>query len=181
MVKLTTLAVAATALFTVACGTPRGMSYIVLLDPSLSSTQAEDVMAGGDAWSKKVPGLEFSYLVTECRGPGDRAHAICVFNDQATPKDDAGNTILGHTGWQHGLLVVNDDDSSTVVVHTVSIDNGGHPVATYLNVVAHELGHAITHNGEHIALGNLMQPATPNSETPQAITADDVAYFWAAR
>lgn len=163
-----------------------GMHYDLLLDPSLTADQMQDTMAAGDGWAYSVPGLTFTYTVVACEGyPSDAHHTVCIHADSTAPTDSDGNHIDATTSWQHGLLASDDSpsaDSADIIIHSVNIANGGQPLPNaFFNVIRHEMGHAMTHNHLHIAMGNLMQPAITAAQAPELITDNDIAYFWAAR
>lgn len=168
------------------CAPDHGLTYHILIDTSLSPTQVEDVMAGGDAWSKAVPGLALDYTITPCQGYGSWQHTVCIFLDTGNPPSETIDgtlyQVLAKTSWEHGFLASptsTDADSATIHVYTQVLQSQSETY-TFLNMATHELGHAFTHNSLHIGSGNLMY-AEEDGKVVEDITSDDIAYFWAAR
>jgi hypothetical protein len=162
-----------------------GMSYNLILDPSLTLEEQEAVVTGSYAWEKAIPGLTFHYQWSACHGFGDSSHTICIYADQDTPLDDNGYMIDARTIFQHGFLTPSDSpasDSCSIDIHSANMANHGMPYPNVaLNVVTHELGHAMTHNSQHIAAGNLMSFCIVKQPEPEVITSADMDYFWSAR
>ena len=150
-----------------------GMSYTLQLDPNLSAEQSEAIITGSYAWSEAIPGLTFTYLVQSCQA---MSHTVCISADSGTPRDDNGNRIDGHTD---SVLIV---DSSVIILHSgnLNIANSDCPNAL-LDTAQHELGHAVSFRGDHLAMGNLMQPALSCSQVVEKISISDVDYFWSQR
>jgi len=51
---------------------------------------------------------------------------------------------------------------------------------TFRNTVSHEMGHAFTHNSEHIGEGNLMYVGEWGN-IQEGVEQGDIDYFWQAR
>lgn len=168
------LSVVALSALSVGCGTSHGLTYHIAMDPSVTAEEAELVLQSGEAWEKAIPGLKLTYMVAACNTITDEPGNICIVSDDATPLDDSGNMIDGHTDMSH--------DSSLITLHPVNMANHNHPYHNVgLNTISHELGHALTGSGLHLAAGNLMSAALRDCLTPEQITSADIAYFWAAR
>lgn len=168
------LSLLAVSALTLGCETSHGMTYHIAMDPSLSSEEVEAVLQGGEAWETAVPGLHLTYVMATCNTITDEGGNICIVSDQEAPSDSEGNMIDGHTDCDH--------DSALMTLHPVNMANHGHPYHNVsLNVITHELGHALAGKGSHIGLGNLMAPAISNSLIPEQITSEDVSYFWSTR
>jgi hypothetical protein len=177
--KLSLLSVlAALSLSSIACGgSQHGMHYQLLIDSSLSASEAESVMAAGAAWETAVPGLSFDYVVADCAGNA-WPHTICVLWDNGSPP--AAN-VLATTKWDTSTFApTSSQDSATVHLWsaTRSFDDGA--ADRFLNVVCHELGHGLTHDSSHLSEGHLMQPETASGKVLE-ITPGDVDFFWSAR
>jgi hypothetical protein len=166
------------SLSSVACGgSQHGMHYQLLIDSSLSASEAESVLAASAAWETAVPGLSFDYVVADCAGNA-WAHTICVLWDNGSPP--AAN-VLATTKWDTSTFApTSSQDSATVHLWsaTRTFDDGA--ADRFLNVVQHEIGHALCHRSDHLPQGNLMQPETHSGSELQ-ITSADVDYFWSVR
>jgi hypothetical protein len=170
--------------FSAGCAPQHGMHYQIMLDTSLSATQVEQVIQGGDAWMQAVPGLTLDYTVSSCNSYGEWQHTICVFLDTGSAPMSATyhEPALATTEWSHGFLAAPtsvDADSATVHVWQSTLDQQTQP-DTFSNAVRHELGHAFTHTSRHIGAGNLMY-GEETGLSAEGITSADVDYFWSAR
>ena len=173
--------VSLSAILSIGCGKPSlTMSYTIILDKDMSEAESEAVISGSYAWQDQVPSLTLSYIVSSCNGVNSiPLHSICVHSDQTTPKDSDGNIILGTTSFDTGLAEAVTDRAS-IVLHSKSISGSKLPNAL-IDTATHELGHALSGRGGHIASGNLMAPMVDNSKVVEKITDSDVDYFWSMR
>jgi hypothetical protein len=175
--SLVTLALAALSFS--GCTASRSMAYTVVIDTDMSADQNEDILKSMDAWMTAVPGLKLTPVIASCNGTGSYVdHTICIFIDHGTPED---LNVMGTTHWDNAIE--SNGDSATCHIWQEAFADPVVIAAThaFLNIVTHELGHAITHNGSHLTDGNVMMPAIPAGEAVGVITHADVAYFWAAR
>jgi hypothetical protein len=181
-VKAILAACAALSFAAVGCSPDHGMSYHIIIDTSLSPTQVEDVMAGGQAWINAVPGLQLDYIVSPCTSYGGWRHTFCVFMDGNTPPEDSTYHVLpsATTDIQHPLMPEDvGHDSATIHMWAGVVGKDTSPYAFY-NAFAHELGHALAHRSDHIAQGNLMC-AREDGNVQESVQQGDIDYFWSAR
>lgn len=189
--------VSALALTCMACSAPvHGMSYNVMMDPSLTQVQQALVVDAGRAWEQQVPGLTISYQITACRDTGNWYNTICILIDDGVPEVNAASPtgyFFATTYWDDNHIVLttpNTARSDSATIHiwetTIKYDNSQ---ALFYNMTMHEMGHAFTHNSQHVT--DTFAPM-PNGQTHavmfphvgnklEQLTSEDVAYFWAAR
>lgn len=163
-----------------ACASEHGMHYTILIDSSIDANQVE---AAGAEWESAVPGLSLDYVKQDCRSYGNSAHTVCVFLDMSIPAIDSTYKIrpCATTDWSHGFLAASDSVSAdSATIHLWNVVMSSEDNDSYINVIAHEIGHSLTHNSSHIGSGNLMAP-TSTGDVVEAITESDVEYFWNAR
>jgi hypothetical protein len=178
---LSTLLVA--SLSSLGCAADRhGMSYDIMIDPSLNDSQKEDIVEGAQAWEAAIPGLTFTFDIAPCQGTGNWYHTICFFLDNGTPIMAPTGRSYASTEWSVDTFHPNDaaGDSATVHIWSSMVTEYADSPYMFRDAVCHELGHATSHQAFHIAQGNLMSPGADGSII-EPITEQDVNYFWNVR
>ena len=151
-----------------ACNEPPGMTYNVIVDPSVNLTTVE---VCGAEWSSVVPGLTLSYEIAACDKIPEM-HSVCIYLDN-NPSPE--NAALMHTD------VSADYDAAVIHIFSSSLaKKDGKEMYAFSNGLKHEFGHFLANRTDHIAKGNLMFYAEDGNKK-EMIQKEDIEYFWLNR
>jgi hypothetical protein len=147
-----------------------GMSYKIIVDNSIDVAIVE---AAGASWEAAIPELKLSYEVASCN-LAPELQSVCIFIDNGNPPPDSQGLVMAHTDLVNG-------SSATIHMYASSFaTKSGKLPFMFSNSLTHEIGHAISNRGSHIAKGNMMYYAT-DGNVESKLEQGDIEYFWSER